>query len=86
MLTSRRSFLWAAGAAAGLAVTRLSAQRARGGDTAAGSLPPSIAALSSMRNRAKPITAEERGARIERARKIMGEQQIDAIIPLAARR
>jgi Xaa-Pro dipeptidase len=80
MLTSRRSFLWTAGAAAGLAVTRLSAQRARGGDTPAGPLPPSIAALSSMRNRAKPISAEERRARIERARKIMGEQKIDAII------
>jgi len=80
MLTSRRSFLWTAGAAAGLAVTRLSAQRARGGDTPAGPLPPSIAALSSMRNRAKPISAEERRARIDRARKIMGEQKIDAII------
>jgi len=61
-------------------VTRLSAQRARGGDAPAGPLPPSIAALSSMRNRAKPITAEERRARIERARKIMGEQKIDAIV------
>jgi Xaa-Pro dipeptidase len=80
MLTSRRSFLSTAGAAAGLSVTRLSAQRARGGDMPAGPLPPSIAALSSLRNRAKPITAEERRARIERARKIMGEQKIDAII------
>jgi len=79
MLTSRRSFLWTAGAAAGVSVTRLSAQRA-GGETPAGPLPPSIAALSSMRNRAKPITADERRARIERARKIMGEQKIDAII------
>jgi len=80
MLTSRRSFLWTAGAAAGLSVTRLAAQRARGGDMPAGPLPPSIAALSSMRNRAKPITADERRARIERARKLMGEQKIDAII------
>jgi Xaa-Pro dipeptidase len=80
MLTSRRSFLWTTGAAAGLSVTRLAAQRARGGEVPAGPLPPSIAALSSMRNRAKPITADERRARIERARKIMGEQKIDAII------
>jgi Xaa-Pro dipeptidase len=80
MLTSRRSFLWTAGAAAGLSATRLSAQRARGGDMPAGPLPPSIAALASMRSRARPITAEERRGRIERARKIMGEQKIDAII------
>jgi Xaa-Pro dipeptidase len=80
MLTSRRSFLWTTGAAAGLSVTRLAAQRARGGEVPAGPLPPSIAALSSMRNRAKPITADERRARIERARTIMGEQKIDAII------
>jgi Xaa-Pro dipeptidase len=72
--------LWTTGAAAGLSVTRLAAQRARGGEVPAGPLPPSIAALSSMRNRAKPITADERRARIERARKIMGEQKIDAII------
>ena len=80
MLTSRRSFLWTAGAAAGLPVMKLSAQRPRGGDAPAGPLPPSIAALSSMRNRAKPITADERRGRIERARKIMAEQKIDAII------
>jgi len=80
MLT-RRSFLWTTGAAAGLSVTRLSAQRARGGgDPPSKPLPPSIAALSSMRSRVKPITAEERRARIERAKKIMGEQKIDAII------
>src|SRR6185295_15177209 len=80
MLT-RRSFLWTTGAAAGLSVTRLSAQRARGGgDQPSKPLPPSIAALSSLRSRATPITAAERRARIERAKKIMGEQKIDAII------
>src|SRR6185295_11019248 len=56
MLT-RRSFLWTTGAAAGLSVTRLSAQRARGGgDQPSKPLPPSIAALSSLRSRATPIT------------------------------
>jgi Xaa-Pro dipeptidase len=79
MLT-RRSFLWTTGAVAGLPVTRLSAQRARGGETPAGPLPPSIASLTSMRGRAKPITADERRGRIERAKKIMGEAKIDAII------
>jgi Xaa-Pro dipeptidase len=72
--------MWFTGAAAGLSVTRLSAQRGRGSDAPSGPLPPSIAALTSMRGRAKPITADERRARIERARQIMAAQKIDAII------
>jgi Xaa-Pro dipeptidase len=79
MLT-RRSLLSLAGAAAGLSVTRLSAQRGRGGPDAVGPLPASIAALTSMRDRATPISMEERRARIEKAKRLMGEQKIDAII------
>jgi Xaa-Pro dipeptidase len=45
-----------------------------------GPLPPSIAALSSMRDRAKPITVEERRARLERARRLMREHGLDAIL------
>ena len=33
-----------------------------------------------MRGRAKPITADERRARIERAKSIMAAQKIDAIV------
>jgi Xaa-Pro dipeptidase len=77
---SRRSFLLAAGAASGLSAVKLSAQRGREGGAPAGPLPPSIAALTSMRSRATPITAAERRARIERAKQIMTEQKIDAII------
>jgi Xaa-Pro dipeptidase len=79
-MVSRRSFLALTGAVAGFSVTRLSAQRGRGGAAPSGPLPPSIGALTSMRDRAKPITADERRARIERAKKLMGEQKIDAII------
>ena len=79
-MVSRRSFLRFTGAAAGLSAAPLSAQRGRGGNATAGPLPPSIAALTSMRDRAKPITADERRGRIERAKKIMAEQKIDAII------
>lgn len=79
MLT-RRSFLLGAGAAAGLPVVRVSAQRGRGSAEAAGPLPPSIAALTSLRDRAKPITADERRARIEKARRLMAANTIDAII------
>ena len=76
---SRRTFLSLTGAAAGLSVSPVSAQR-RGGGEPAGPLPPSIAALTSMRDQAKPITADERRGRIEKAKRLMGEQKIDAII------
>jgi Xaa-Pro dipeptidase len=79
-MLSRRSFLWLTSAAAGLSVSRVSAQRGRGGNPSAGPLPPSIAALTSMKDRAKAITTEERRARIEKAKRLMGEQKIDAII------
>ncbi len=77
---SRRSFLWLTSAAAGLSVSGVSAQRGRGGNASAGPLPPSIAALTSMKDRAKAITTAERQARIEKAKRLMGEQKIDAII------
>ena len=79
-MLSRRSFLWVTAAAGGLSAARLSAQRARGGQSSAGPLPPSIASLASMRGRAKPITTDERRARIERAKSIMAAQKIDAIV------
>src|SRR5512146_776433 len=43
-------------------------------------LPPSIAALKSMRDQAKPIANEERRERIERARELMAANKIDAIM------
>jgi Xaa-Pro dipeptidase len=79
-MLNRRAFLWLTSAAAGLSVTRLTAQRGRGAAEMSGPLPPSIAALTSMRDRAKPITADERRARIERAKQIMAAQKIDAVI------
>jgi Xaa-Pro dipeptidase len=75
---NRRAFLSMTAAVAGLPVVRLSAQRGRGAE--AGPLPPSITALTSMRDRAKPITAEERRARVEKARRLMAEHDIDAVI------
>jgi Xaa-Pro dipeptidase len=77
-MLSRRSFLLFTGTAGLVRVTAL-AQRGRGA-AAAGPLPPGIAALTSMRDRARPITAAERAKRIERAKLLMGEQKLDAII------
>jgi Xaa-Pro aminopeptidase len=77
---SRRSFLALTGLASALPIVRLSAQRGRGGSAPSGPLPASVTALTSMRDRARPISVEERRARIERARALMAEQKIDAII------
>jgi Xaa-Pro dipeptidase len=78
-MLNRRSFLWLTSAAAALPVVRLSAQRGAAA-APAGPLPPSIAALTSMRDQAKPITADERRQRLDKARRLMAEQKIDAII------
>jgi Xaa-Pro dipeptidase len=43
-------------------------------------LPPSIAALKSMKDQAVPINLEERRARIENARRLMAENRLDALM------
>jgi Xaa-Pro dipeptidase len=43
-------------------------------------LPPSIAALTSMRARAQPIGADERRRRLEHARRLMAAQKLDAVL------
>jgi Xaa-Pro dipeptidase len=80
---SRRCFLSLAGAAgAGLSIfnVRASAQRGRGAAESTGPLPPSIASLTSMKDRATPITNDERRARIARARTLMAAEKIDAVL------
>jgi Xaa-Pro dipeptidase len=47
---------------------------------AASQLPQPIASLPSMTSQAMPITADERRARVERARRLMAEHKIDAIM------
>jgi len=44
------------------------------------SLPPAIAALRTLRGEAKPITIEERAARQEKARRLMRENNLSAIL------
>ncbi len=76
MLT-RRHFVWSSAAAlVASRAPRLFAREAQ----APGPLPPSIAALTSMRAQAKPITNDERRARIEKARRLMAEHKIDALM------
>src|ERR1700674_4039384 len=44
------------------------------------SLPPAIAALRTLHGEAKPITIEERAARQEKARRLMRENNLSAIL------
>ncbi len=85
-MINRRSFVKmgsvAAGAtlAAGCSPNTSQAAAAAPPAQAAGSEPPSIAALTSLRDQAKPITPEERRGRIEKARRLMAERKIDALM------
>lgn len=87
MSLTRRSFL-SLPLAAGLtsarhseaSLARRSAMGAEAAQASDGQLPPPIAALTSMKGREKPITSDERRARIEKARQLMAEQRIDALM------
>jgi Xaa-Pro dipeptidase len=43
-------------------------------------LPAPIAALASMKDRARPITADERRGRVDKARRLMAQEKIDALM------
>ena len=74
---TRRTFLWSSAAA--LLASRANRATAEPAQADA-QLPPSLAALTSMRDRAKPITNDARRARIEKARRLMAQHKIDAIM------
>src|ERR1051326_912475 len=75
---NRRTFVRLSAALA--AAPTLIAQRVGAGSPPARPLPPSIEALTSMRDQAKPITNDERRSRIEKARQLMSEEKIGALI------
>jgi Xaa-Pro dipeptidase len=75
-MISRRHFLELGTTAAG-AATLGAALPMRATETP---LPPAIAKLASMRDQAKPITVDERRARIERARQLLAENKMDALV------
>ena len=79
-MISRRRFLEAGGVAGVLAMSRpLEAAEftAKSGDS---SLPETVARLQSRKGEAVPITREERQERQERARKLMRDNALDAIV------
>jgi len=79
-MISRRRFLEVGSITAGAAIGSLSILAAAKGSADDASLPPSLARLKSRKSEASPITVEERRERQERARKLMTENGLDAII------
>jgi Xaa-Pro dipeptidase len=76
-MLNRRAFLSLAAGLPSLAAQARARARPAQADIP---LPPSIAALTSMRDQARPITSEERRTRIEQARRLMAQHKIDAVI------
>jgi Xaa-Pro dipeptidase len=77
-MPTRREFLGVSSTAAVTAL--LSRPRPEAPLPQADALPPSIRALSSMRSQARPITVEERQARLERARQLLAAEQLGALL------
>src|SRR6202011_748106 len=81
-MISRRRFLEAGGVTAGLAMASrslLNTAAAAADDTDA-SLPPSLAKLKSRKSEATPSSRDEGHERQERARQLMTENALDAIV------
>ena len=81
-MSSRRRFLRLTGAAAGVAVAGVPSFAQQ--NESPSSVPPSIAALTSMKDQAKPITVDERKQRIEQARSLMRQNRLNAEIGRAS--
>ena len=76
-MISRRRFLQSGSVVAGVTAVLPILSQAVDDDK---SLPPAIAALPTRASEAKPITVEERAARQEKARQLMRENNLDAIL------
>ncbi|MEP7343934.1 MAG: Xaa-Pro peptidase family protein [Gemmatimonadaceae bacterium] len=84
-MVSRRAFVGTGslaliGAACAPGTGEANAAQGEASGSGDGKLPPSIAALSSMKSQATPISVDERKARIEKARKLMVDNKIDALM------
>ena len=84
-MVSRRKFLATsslaiAGTACASGGKEANAAQERGQGASADVLPPAIAALASMKDKATPISVDERRSRLEKARKLMAEQKMDALL------
>ncbi|HJT00745.1 MAG TPA: Xaa-Pro peptidase family protein [Terriglobales bacterium] len=78
-MVSRRAFLYGSALAAGSAALPAQAPP-QTVDSDCRPLPPSIAALKSMKEQAKPISNDERQSRLAKARELMVANRMDAIM------
>lgn len=79
-MLSRRKFIGVSSLALAGTACRTERDAALAAASSDDALPAPIAALTSMKDQATPITAEERRGRIERARALMRQHGIDAIM------
>jgi Xaa-Pro dipeptidase len=79
-MISRRRFLEVSSVTAGMAAASCSLVNAAAAQEAETSLPPSLAKLTSRKSEATPISLEERHQRQERARQLMSDNALDAIL------
>lgn len=77
-MVSRRRFLQTGTITAGVGLAAFTPSLRA--DEPCAPLPPSIASLKSMKDLARPITIDERAARQERARQLMGANHIGAVL------
>src|SRR5260370_20803342 len=82
-MISRRRFLEVGGAAGAIMATGPILASAGNANVDDSSIPPSLAGLKSRKSEATPITRQERHERQERARKLMSENALDAIVLMA---
>ena len=79
-MISRRRFLEVGSVTAGMAVASPLVDAAAAAESKDATLPPSLAKLKSRKSEATPITREERQQRHQRARQLMSENALDAIV------
>jgi Xaa-Pro dipeptidase len=79
-MISRRRFLEVGGVTAGIAAASHSMVAAAATKSADASLPPSLAKLKSRKSEVTPITTDERAGRQERARQLMSQNGLDAVV------
>lgn len=82
-MSDRRTFLTSAatlGAAVALGATSSGAQDDHDAPQQGGEMPPAIRALRPMRDGVVPISVAERQGRLEKAKRLMREQGIDALM------
>lgn len=85
-MISRRRFLEVGGVAAGAAAAHPTLAAQAIGNSGTSLLPASLSRLKSRKGEAVPITREERQERQERARKLMSENALDAIVLMGGSR